>query len=197
MLTSLRAAQLSQAVYKPPYTFQVGDVCANLVYEDGLKILVFQGTEDVLEIIRDVRAIPTSFPKLGPIHSGVLEGALAIFPLVVALAPDVIVGHSLGGGLAVVESGLLCAYGKAPLQLCALEPLMVTTDDILGQLIAQIPNRELICNGNDPVPHLPIILPNFPWRHTQPLTMIGHNYFPNVDAHKIENVIKELALVGG
>ena len=193
MISLLRGAQLAQAVYSPPYTFQVGDVCANLVREGDDLALVFQGTRDIAEAIRDARAIPKKYQNL-LIHGGVLDAALTIFPLVASAGVTACIGHSLGAGEAIAECALLAQYARCPLQLLAYEPLKISCNDMLRTVLPDTRLQQILTEqGNDPVTREPPTNDMFPYRHHTALLRIGRDFLNPLDAHRIENVIKALA----
>ena len=102
--------------------------------------------------------------------------------------PVTLVGHSLGGALALMCAIQMVVSGNAPAAVWGFEPPRISPGPELGPLLAHVPIT-LYRNGNDIVPTLP---PD--WYLPVPLTLIGTPEVPfdNPFDHKMERVIAAL-----
>jgi triacylglycerol lipase len=95
---------------------------------------------------------------MGSVHSGFVDAWEAIAAQVVAAIGDkpvTLVGHSLGGSLALICAAALTLAGKPPVAVWAFEPARVSYDLTLRNLLAKVA-LHLWRNGSDPVPNLPL-----------------------------------------
>ena len=102
--------------------------------------------------------------------------------------PVTLVGHSLGGALALMCAIQLTVSGNSPAAIWGFEPPRISPDPEFGPLLAHVPIT-LYRNGNDIVPMLPA-----DWYLPVPLTPIGTPEVPfdNPFDHKMEHVIAAL-----
>lgn len=161
-----------------------GDVAARITAIGELDVVAFRGTVDIADWLRDFDAVPLYDPRVGSCHAGFLTGARAVLPAIInhrALEqrPRVLVGHSLGGALALVLGGLLIAAGQPPLHVETYGAPRAGFDTLAnvydGVSVAQYRN------GNDPVPEVPV----FPYRHVRPRLAIGAPHLDPIRCHFI------------
>jgi pimeloyl-ACP methyl ester carboxylesterase len=135
--------------------------------DDGLTVAV-PGTRvlTLQDWIRDLDVIPQlarPHPKLGLCHHGCLTAAeAAVDWLRLKINGRVwnLVGHSLGGGIAVLMAGLLSDV--PPARLVTFGAMRSGIGDALSNLLKPVPGMHY-CHSGDPVPGLPID-PYAPWR---------------------------------
>ena len=164
---------------------------------DGVPTYAIEGTHDPLGWALDFMALPIELhasvehPDVGFVHAGFNAALDSVWAtLVAAMAKDpiyVIVGHSLGAGLAILATGRQVALGRPPVQWAAFAPPRVGFKQLLA-LVAKVPGHAYR-NGNDPVTDVPFrALPL--WVYEQvPLVRGGNVYHPPWDAHHIENYV--------
>lgn len=126
---------------------------------DGQDVIVFRGSKDAEDWIRDVEAVPVWDYALGFVHAGFLAGVRDVLGALASTAgKDIVVtGHSLGGARARILAGLL-AYSGQPVKQCCVfgspRPGFANLARILqksGTPMASYRNR------NDPVPLVPFM----------------------------------------
>ena len=120
-------------------------------------VIVFRGTKDVTDWLRDILVTPFWDYRLGFVHAGFLAGMndiLVAMSLVVG-SKVAVTGHSLGGARARLLAALL-AYNGTPVSQCCVfgspRPGFANVGRILqksGTPLASYRNR------NDPVPLVP------------------------------------------
>jgi hypothetical protein len=155
--------------------------------EAGLCI-AFPGTDNLDCWGADFDVSPISVTGIGEVHRGFWNALQAIAaPIVTAIGnqPVTLVGHSLGGALAILCAASLVVAGKPPVAVYAFEPPRVSPDLTLRTLLAKVP-LHLFKNGNDLVTDVP---PG--WSQPALLTHIGTALlpFPNIRDHAISRVI--------
>jgi predicted lipase len=160
--------------------------------DDGLCI-AFTGTENLDGWITDLDVTTVPVLRAGNVHRGFWLAWQAISGDVLKAIGDqpvTLVGHSLGGALAIMAAVTLTLAGKPPVAVYAFEPPRVSTDIAIRTLLAKVPVH-LYKNGNDIVPDVP---PG--WPHAALLTHIGSALLPipNARDHAIERVIEALAI---
>jgi pimeloyl-ACP methyl ester carboxylesterase len=147
---------------------------------DGTVVVAFRGTvpDDLEDWLRDIDALPErvpGLPAMGWCHAGFLAGGiglLALFRDHLAGKRVVLVGHSLGGALAIIVAGLLTAADTPPALVVTFEAPRAGGMR-LRQLLANVLIRQYRF-GNDPITELPDML----WLYchpAHPLTLIGHD----------------------
>lgn len=164
-----KAAEYCQIAYDQDQ-YAVGEVEYIVLTHDSGRVIGFRGTENpfqfdsanILDTIRDLRAIPWYSKELGWCHSGFLKGARKVWErdntlrdLVLGSSDIDVVGHSLGGALALMYGGFMIAAGQPPrsvttfgsprTQYGKLKKLYDSAPTILTQVI----------HGRDPVTTVP------------------------------------------
>jgi len=183
----LKAVSLAEASYSTPATFVVaGDVHVLISEFQGVMLVTFRGTEpdDWADWARDLDAVPMDGGPLGLCHKGFLTGAQAALQHILDSRPVGVqvglVGHSLGGALAICTAGLLKSRGILPQFCITFGAPAVSIGDSLSKLIEHIPGPRYH-NGDDPVP----LLPPFPYAQDRALTQIGSPALLPLDDHAI------------
>lgn len=157
---------------------------------DGL-VVAFPGSDNAECWEADFDVLPVSVPGAGSVHSGFLHAWRAISaPVLAAIAdrPVTLVGHSLGAAITLMAAMDMTLAGNPPAAVYAFEPPRVSPDLTLRTLLANVP-LHLFKTGNDLVCDLPL-----GWSHAGLLIRIGKAAFPfpNIEDHKIANVISAL-----
>lgn len=186
MLSASQLCAAAAAAYSAPATFVcAGDVHVVVSEIDGITIIAFRGTEPdcLADWLRDFDAIEADGGPLGECHEGFLTGAGAAMPFllpIIAGKQFAIVGHSLGGALAICATGLLVARGISPLLCTTFGAPAVSADGVLGRLIAHVPGVRYH-NGDDPVP----FVPPCPYAQDRAMTGIGKWVLDPIADHMI------------
>lgn len=132
-------------------------------------LLVFRGTSNIGQWIRDARVLPAPFGDWGWAHLGFVKGIEAVEDALLAFAGIArtkahvwVAGHSLGGALAVLAAARLVDLGVGrPLILTYGQPA-VGFGDFVGAFDRKLPTSLWhIINQSDIVPRVP----PFPYRH--------------------------------
>ena len=182
-MTDLDLAQAASDAYKltPMWTFN--DVHAVKMGD----IISFPGTvpTNLEDWLRDFDAVPDYHHLLGWCHRGFLTGGLGLYPLVKSAIDHstILVGHSLGGALAVIIAALAMLDG---IKVSALVTFGAPRCGFhtLVNVVAPIPVRQYH-DGNDPVPDVPL-----GYLHVRtPLIKIGHDELDPINAHMIDKYI--------
>lgn len=123
--------------------------------------------------MRDLDAAEITDPVLGRCHAGCLAGADAIAAWLIAGRrptewPRVIVGHSLGGGIASLLAAIHVLAGQPLDRLVTFGSMRSCADPTLPGILAHVPGAHYWHYG-DPVPDLP---PD-PYQHWRVPTMVG------------------------
>lgn len=131
--------------------------------------------EDVLaDWVRDLHAIPQesrTHPAIGECHEGCLTGAelvLLEFMAAIGADPYVIVGHSLGGGIAVLLAALATLAGHPPARLVTCGAMRCCIGPAVPTILLPVPGAHYH-DGGDPVTDLP----NAPYGQWRERTQIG------------------------
>ena len=186
-------ALLAQAAYDDPPDIGKADSASRAIVRQtaGGLVVAFPGSNNIPSWIADLNALPKSVPGMGSVHSGFMDAWEAIAAQVVAAIGDkpvTLVGHSLGGSLALICAAALTLAGKPPVAVWAFEPARVSYDVTIRNLLAKVP-LHLFRNGLDIVPNLP---PG--GVHPGLLTHIGPALLPivNVQDHMLPRVTEDL-----
>jgi len=163
-----------------------GDTQGIIARSGGFNIIAFRGTEfNGVDILRDIRILPWWSKELNCfVHAGFLKAAREALPIAKELSgPLILTGHSLGGAIARVVSGLL---NKEYTRVVTFgEPR-----SIMSAIPCLSPVRSMrYINGNDAVPKHP--WPIWGYRHQGYSKNIGETEGRFTD-HKISNYIKNL-----
>jgi hypothetical protein len=182
-MSDLDSANLCARIYQPDaatdpfwshYWNQDGIVCGHVV-TDGVDDIVFRGSDNIPDWIRDVDAIPIWDKKLGFVHAGFNLGLNDLYQSILKVVGNKIrvKGHSFGAAHACELAGYF-AYDAASagvqcpvIDLCTFgQPKPAFAN--LGRIIAKSGMRHVSYrNRNDPVPLVPPPFP-FPFENTEP-----------------------------
>lgn len=140
---------------------------------DDVDILVFRGSIDTIDWIRDGEGWPTFDKQLGFVHNGFLSHMRDVLKEVDPGTSNnvVITGHSLGGARARVMAALMAVNHIPVKQLTVFgspKPAFANLRRIIeksGMIHTSYRNR------NDPVPMVPGIIPL--WEHTEPFFILN------------------------
>ena len=172
------------------------------VRADGLITIAIEGTHDAMGWLLDFLGTKSddeqgmNHQTLGFLHSGFYASAVA--PLTrIALAvngkPYAICGHSLGAVMALMIGSLLIQDGLPPVKIGAFAPPRGG-----GAQFVKVATSVPFCAyrfGNDPVPEIPVAIPEFPWQQV-PLTAIGKPMTWPFGCHAIENYVAGVRACG-
>jgi triacylglycerol lipase len=187
--TDLVAA--AAATYKNPATTEIADiyVVEQLVSRDT--VIAFRGSWNVANWIRDLDWAPTLDPDLGFCHRGFARGARLFMSQYVPTGnPVTLVGHSLGGALALAVGGIMAARGFRPIKIVTFGAPRVGMSKFLTTLEGVEIHQYR--NGNDPVTELPLALWPFLFRQARPSIAIGKPRANPIDCHFVANYVAEL-----
>jgi endonuclease G, mitochondrial len=174
--TAVFLAEASQAAYAPDSeievfaksanfdeakSFNIGNVQGYWCVAPDVALLVFRGTSNPGQWLRDARFFPAAHPW-GHVHIGFLTGVRAVeaalleFDKAAAHARNVwISGHSLGGALALVAAVRLKNNGVAPWLYSYGQPA-VGLNDFAIRFSEELPERLWrFVNQSDIVPRVP------------------------------------------
>jgi len=189
-------ALLAQEAYSAKPDIGDADSASRAIVREtaGGLVVAFPGSDNLPCWIADLDAIPMDVPGMGSVHRGFYEAWNSISVDVLAAIdgrPVTLVGHSLGGSIALVAAACMAVGGNPPSAVYAFEPARVSYDMTLRILLRQIP-LHLYRNGSDPVTDLPLGGVH-PWF----LTHIGKRagILPVIADHLLPNVIASLAAV--
>ena len=167
-------------------TWWAGELSALYTAADGARVIAIPGTKhEIGEWLRDFDAIPTWDRDLGICHRGFRDGAWELYrrcPLTAHdFAGSIIVGHSLGGALALLLAAI-CAFIEQPPRAVVTFGAPRCGSWKLRQLLRRVPLR-LYRNGDDPVPDVPW-MPGI-YLHPRALIPIGEAAFDPLVDHSI------------
>lgn len=156
-------------------------------------VVAFPGTDNAECLAADFDILPIDVPGIGKVYRGFWDAFNAIsVPVLAAIdgQPVTLVGHSLGGAMAILAAAYMTVGGNPPIAVFAFEPPRVGDDMGIRTALASVP-LYLFRNGNDLVPDLP---PE--GHHPAMLTPIGSPAFPfpNLSDHAIARVIAALPI---
>ena len=139
-------------------TWFAGELSARYTLVDERPIFAIPGTKrEIGEWLRDFAAWPTWDGTLGICHAGFCAGAWELYrraPMAsVNFSGAVIVGHSLGGALALLLGGILMARRTPPVAVVTFGAPRCGSWK-LRRLLSPIAVRSYR-NGDDPVPDVP------------------------------------------
>ncbi len=155
--TAQQMAALCARAYNDPPTYGAADSAGRAHNYDG--VIVFRGTDNPASLLADGNILTTPTPGLGTLHHGFWQAWLPLEAQLMALKPQVIAGHSLGGALAIIYAGMLCLSGKPPSAVWCFEPPRVTMDDTLKQVLDKAGVMIFAsCNAIDPIPWVPPLM---------------------------------------
>lgn len=158
---------------------------------DAGLVVAFPGTDNAECLAADFDIEPYGVPGIGKVYRGFWQAWQAIaIPVLTAIngRPVTLVGHSLGGAIAICAAAYMAVGGNPPSAVFAFEPPRVGDDMGIRTALAAVP-LYLFRNGNDLVTDLPPV-----GHHPAMLTPIGTPTFPfpNLADHAIAKVIAAL-----
>lgn len=187
---------VAQAAYdSPPDIGQLDSASRAIVRQTpGGLVIAFRGSDNRACWEADFDAFPMDVDGIGKLHRGIWQAWEAMSDAVLAAIdgkPVTLVGHSLGGSLALMCAIEMTVSGNAPAAVWGFEPPRISPGLEFGPLLAHVPIT-LYRNGNDVVTEVP---PD--WYHPVPLTPIGTPELPfdNAFDHKMERVLAALAAI--
>ena len=185
-------ALLAKCAYTDAPTVGKADSASRMhVYGD---VHVFRGTDDFAAWLADLNCDVIAVEGLGRIHKGFYGALAAILPECLDLPrPSAVVGHSLGGAMAIIYAAVLAQLGHV-VPVYAFEPPRICADAAMQDLLAANKVPWLATrNGLDIVTQVPpeLSLPG-------PLTRIGTPSFSldNATDHGMGRVIEALESTG-
>jgi hypothetical protein len=180
VIAAAEAVDLAAAIYAPqPRDFDwvgpAGDAYCGIKYYADCDAVALRGSVTDLDWLRDALSeTPTAIPgfaALGELPFGFSLGMAAAYAAIEKLLrpgmPLFTIGHSLAADEAIVLGAMRVVSGGALAGVFGFEPPRAGTP-VLTRLLATYP-VELSCNGADPVPHLPVPTPVWPWEHPRAL----------------------------
>ncbi len=197
--TLLQYALMAQEAYSAKPDIGIENTASRAIVRGNA--IAFPGTNNIACALADMQFDVIQTMSLGRLHKGFWDAYLAIATDLLKQSPEIIVGHSLGGALALIYGGALCILGTAPKFIYAFEPPMVSVDSILGDVLKAHGVQVIIThNGHDIVPCVPDVLgpwhqPVIPLELCQteyPWPKISFDPVANIVDHLIENVIKSI-----
>ena len=204
MTNLLKYALLAQRCYTEKPDVGVESSASRAVYfhdpVDGL-IVGFPGTNNPECIVTDAEWLTTSTLSLGRVHAGFWEAYTAIAPYLCIERPQIVLGHSLGGVLALIYAGALCLLGKPPRGVYAFEPPRASIDSVLGDVLKAHGVQAVITHhGHDLIPCF--APPDGEWPQPAPVTELCKTDYPypeiywdvieDIEDHLISNVIRSI-----
>jgi hypothetical protein len=182
LLPILDAAKLCQEIYPVdvPPTVQRDDVRMYVRDYFNFRVIAFGAThpDNLEDLLRDIEARPIDLPDVGTVHEGFGRGAQYIIPDVIGPAtfsgPDgefALIGHSLGGALALVVGAMLAVRGLVARQITTFGAPRPGYAQ-LGKLLAPVPALRQYRYANDLIPSLPPSLGGG-YQHPSDLILLG------------------------
>lgn len=180
----------------PRWDVAIGDVKACDYRWGDYRVIAIPGTtRNGWTILRDARFIPWLF-IVGLCAAGFGKGVRVLIEetgFLIDIAEDlkagrlILVGHSLGGRIALILAGWLVAIGFMPAAVYAFEPAGGSWFK-LRRLLRKVPRVVITVDGNDWVPSLP------PSPQSAPVIEIGREraWWRWYLCHKISTVIADL-----
>lgn len=160
--------------------------------EAGL-VVAFPGSDNLESWLTDFDMKRLAVPGVGVVHQGFYQAWQAIAVDVLAAVdgkPVTLVGHSLGGAIALMAATDMMHSGIKPAAVYGFEAPRVSPTSCVADLLAPI-NPWLCRNGSDPVPDVP---PR--WKPGGVVRQIGkrRGIIPDVREHLLlDSVIPALA----
>ena len=197
--TLLQYALMAQEAYSAKPDIGIENTASRAIVRGNA--IAFPGTNNIACALADMQFDVIQTMSLGRLHKGFWDAYLAIATDLLKQSPEIIVGHSLGGALALIYGGALCILGTAPKFIYAFEPPMVSVDSILGDVLkAHGVQVTITHNGCDIVPCIPHLDEN--WQQPGEVTELCTTGYPypdiswdavaNIEDHLISNVIRSI-----
>ncbi|KAA0089480.1 alpha/beta fold hydrolase [Paraburkholderia sp. T12-10] len=189
-------ALLAQEAYSAKPDIGDADSASRAIVRDtaaGL-VVAFRGSDNADSWLTDFDIETVDVPGAGKFHAGFWRAWQAIATDVLAAIDGrsvTLVGHSLGGALAIAAALDMTISGNPPVAVFGFEPPRVSPDMSARVALRRVDVR-LYRTGLDIVPTVPL-----DWRHAAMLIRIGKPALPipNVIDHEIGRVIAALAAV--
>lgn len=203
MLSHAELAGLAGLAYRGPWSGCAARDCEyDLLPREREVIVVIPGTSpaDALDWLRDLRMLPRRFPFVGICHSGFGSGGTAIAERVLrAVTSDprtmTVVGHSLGGAMAlVVGARLLRAGYRARIVTFGAPRVGFCLNVALRRRLRRAEQLFEYRRAGDPVPHVPM-RPLF--RHMTRGVALGRALPEPIANHAIELYASDIAALEG
>lgn len=183
----IRCAELCAASYDPDDTrfIDVGEHRFGWIIEDGVGYLVFRGTDNPLELLEDIEAVPVRTRTGYLAHAGFVGVADTFADYIISHPlygnpPIIITGHSLGAAVALLmaESLSPCpvVHFGCPRTYSRLDETYPPT------------NQTRIVNSGDPIPDVPGPIA---WRHLCDARILGDE-IPLLKYHSIDLYVSRL-----
>lgn len=156
-------------------------------------VVAFPGSNNLDSWLTDFDIARLTVPGIGVVHQGFYQAWQAIAVDVLAAVdgkPVTLVGHSLGGAIALMAAADMMQSGIKPSAVFGFEAPRVSPTSCIAELLAPI-NPWLCKNGSDPVPDVP---PR--WKPGGVVRQIGKrpSIIPDVRDHLLlDSVIPALA----
>lgn len=186
----LKYALLAQSCYKDKPTYGVENSASRaVVYGD---VVAIPGTNNIVCALADM-TFDTMNCALGKVHEGFYQAYAEMRVALLRISPKVVVGHSLGGSMALIYGAELCLSGKPPDAIFAFEAAMPSVDSVLGDILrAHHVPVYITHHGHDIVPCEPSITGN--WQMPAPVIELCETEFPypNISWHVMENISDHL-----
>lgn len=198
MIPALDIAKFCQEIY--PYTYPVtvqrDDVRVYVRDLPAVRMIGFGAThlDNIEDVLRDAEALPLELPDIGTVHQGFGRGAqYVIADVLLAIdqaRPFILVGHSLGGALALNVAAMLCVRGIVPAQITTFgAPRPAFTH--LGEILKAVPSISQYRFGDDIVPTVPWEIGGY--KHPSQLIQFGTSTGNRFTDHEIVNYLGTLA----
>lgn len=193
-MTPREYALLAQEAYDAPPDIGKADSASRAIVRQtaGGLVIAFRGSDNADSWETDFDVETVDVPGAGKFHAGFWRAYQAIATDVLAAVkgqPVTLVGHSLGGALAIAAALDMTLSGNPPAAVFGFEPPRVSPDMSARVVLSHVDVR-LYRNGLDIVPTLPL-----DWRHAAALIRIGKPALPipNTIDHELARVIAALA----
>lgn len=177
-------AKLAKDAYRSPATYENADVHATLAMVDGVTIITFRGSNDIVAWWRDFLVFGAdtfSHHELGPVHAGIYGDVMQIFDMIerdVGDAPVSACGHSKGAGEAQIYVAERLIRKRPVTQLTTFgAPRIGALNGLLVPVVG-----DDFADWRDPVPEVPIWL-----AHPRPRTYVGERGIDEISAHLMTN----------
>jgi hypothetical protein len=203
MISDLELAQACQAAYHKPPSIPVPptgtDVRITLASDNQTWIVANRGSVSAEDWARDfffAPALDREHPQLGRCHAGMLDGAESVASIIASAvgdSPFILTGHSLGGGLALGEAGLLACLGKPPIAVVTFAAPRFGMAQFVKVMLPIVVRQYR--RGNDLVPLIPAYMPPLlGFADTRaPLIRIGHPQADPFACHAIDGYVADVA----
>ncbi|MDA8230133.1 MAG: lipase family protein [Magnetospirillum sp.] len=178
MIDAAVCAGLCRDAYALPPDIAAGAARAIVRDVGDHRVIAFQGTHDAHQVVADLDVGPLRIPVIGAVHRGIWEAMLGIAvraDVAAAGRPLIIIGHSLGGALAIALAVHRTRLGKPPGAVVTFGAPRIGIGPGCGAVLdATDVHCRLYRHGADVVPDLPPAVPLWEdWRHPAPLIQVG------------------------